>query len=139
MQKEPKTYVGTVRLRLKDMARLAMFYDKHDKYLKTISKLASEVLINSAAIIKAEFPVADTTDAIEILKNLGYDPVKKSAKNYRTLMKELKLESQVKTQQEISNKIAEQLTKEFKPENAITDEELKNMRSEMETQDAKTK
>lgn len=145
MHKKPATYVASVRIDIKDLASIALFYNSLGKHLGTSSKLASEVIHNSAGLLQKNFPVNDVTQAVEILNNLGYaDIMKKNARHHKVLIAALSLESQQETKHDdymdtIKNvmdsktKVITPDEKEIEKLNKESDNEIKDLRKSMET------
>lgn len=90
----PATFVASVRVDVKDIASIAVFYNSIGRHLGTTSKLVSEVIKNSAGLLQENFAVQTTTEAIEILNNLRYEDVmRRNARHHQSLVAALSLES----------------------------------------------
>lgn len=90
----PATFVASVRVDVKDIASIAVFYNSIGRHLGTTSKLVSEVIKNSAGLLQENFAVKSTTEATEILNNLRYEDVmRRGARHHKSLIAALSLES----------------------------------------------
>lgn len=116
MHKKPATYVASIRIDIKDLASIALFYNSIGEHLGTSSKLVSEVIHNSAGLLQKNFPIDDITQAVEVLNNLGYvDIMRKNARHHKALINTLSLESQQGTRhnqniRHIQNIMTEKIT-----------------------------
>lgn len=100
LKDKPATYVANVRVSIKHLAAIATFYNSQGEHKGTLSKLASAIIITGAELAMESFPIASTTEAVEILQNLGYeDFLKPSAKHKISLFKALGTESKQKITQ----------------------------------------
>lgn len=93
-KKESATYIANVRVSIKHMASIAMFYNSQDEHKGTLSKLASAIIVSGAELAATSFPVENVRKAVEILQNLGYnDFLEPKAKHRISLFKALGNES----------------------------------------------
>lgn len=133
-EKVPATFIASIRVNIKDIASLALFYNSIDKHLGTSSKLVSEVIRNSANLLRDNFKVETITEAVKILTDLNYnDAMRKNARHHKALLAALSLESQTEIKHEnymqvIKEQMSSNDTIELtKKENA----DIKNLRNEM--------
>lgn len=101
VSKEPTTYVANVRVSIKHLASIAMFYASQNEHKGTLSKLASAIIISGAEMTSESFPIETVTEAVKILQNLNYEDLyKPTAKHNKSLFRVLGMESKQKIKQD---------------------------------------
>ena len=121
----PKSFVTTIRVNLIEIARIALFLEKHDYHMtkRSRSKLAATGL-HLIANQLSEFPVETTEEAVRILRRLNYgESLVQGRRDFKPLLKQLskenihldtvESEAAVRESQETLNADALRLTKGF--------------------------
>ena len=121
----PKSFVTTIRVNLIEIARIALFLEKHDYHMtkRSRSKLAATGL-HLIANQLLEFPVDTTEEAVRILRRLNYgESLVQGRRDFKPLLKQLskeniyldtvESEAAVRENQETISADALRLTKEF--------------------------
>lgn len=99
--REPTTYVANVRVSIKHLASIALFYNSQNEHKGTLSKLASAIIISGAKMTMKNFPVETITEAVEILQNLNYEDLyKPTAKHNKSLFRALGIEGEQRARQD---------------------------------------
>lgn len=101
LEKEPATYVANVRVSIKHLASIALFYNSQNEHKGTLSKLASAIIISGAELTAEKFPVETISKAVDILTNLCYEDLYKAkAKHNKGLFRALGMEYKKEAKQD---------------------------------------
>ena len=86
------TFTCRIKAVDKDLATIAIFLEEQGVFCENKSQLASEGIRYLGRGLPDRYRVSTTIAALQTFSRLGYDPVTKEDKNYKQLMKVLKLE-----------------------------------------------
>lgn len=111
--KKRATFIATIRIDIRDLAKLARFLNNRGIYVDTRSKIASEALRIMARGTPDGQDITTLEKAIYELEMLGYsETLKQDSRYHNALFDELEIEKTSKTKQQDQLKVAKEYIEE---------------------------